>query len=214
MAIVKNGIAKGFSGTIDGLIYSQQPDGTTTVKTSPRTSSKLPTKLQLSSRQDIKICSEFFRPIEDFIKFGFQLEKKLKGWNAHNAAASYLRKNAITGEYPERRIDYKSVLVTKGKMPLAQGVQVVVTELGFTFTWDAKPELKGLYYSDQVMLMAYFPDLQDAVYLTAGAQRVRQTELLMLGSIPKGSLAEVYLSFISDNHKRISNSVHLGQLTW
>jgi hypothetical protein len=32
MAIVKSGIAKGFSGTLGDHVFSQQPDGTTTVR--------------------------------------------------------------------------------------------------------------------------------------------------------------------------------------
>lgn len=214
MGIVKNGAAMGFSGNVGGLTYSQQANGTTTVKEKSKPSSKPATKLQLASRQETKLCSAFLKPITGFIEIGFRLEGKLRGMNSYNAAVSHLRKNSITGDYPELKIDYSTMLVTKGKMEPPKNVTVSKSEFGFSFIWDTDAEERGIYYSDQIMLLAYFPELRKAVYLTAGAQRRRGAEMLTMGNINHGYIAEVYASFIEDNHQSISNSVYLGQITW
>ena len=214
MGLVISGIAKGFSGNVGNLTFSQQEDGTTTVRSRPGKSSKPPTVLQLSTRQDVSVCSQFLKSVKDFLEIGFRLEAKFKGGNQYNAAASFTRKQAITGEYPDRRIDYSKVLFTKGEMPAVQNAKVSLDERGFSFTWDPEAHLDGTHFSDQVMLMAYFPELNKAVYMTAGAQRFRGNDLLMLSGMKRGYVAEVYISFIQDNHKNISNSTHLGQLNW
>lgn len=214
MGLVKNGAAMGFSGNVGNLTYSQQADGTTTVREKSKPSSKPATDLQLASRQRTKLCAEFLKPISGFIGIGFRLEGKLKGMNANNAAASYLRNNSITGDYPDLGINYSKILVTKGEMEPPKNVGLSRSEFGFSFTWDTYAEDKGLYYTDQIMLLAYFPELAKAVYVTAGAQRRRGAEILTLSGINHGHTAEVYASFIEDNHKSISNSVYVGQLNW
>lgn len=214
MGLVKSGVAMGFSGNVGNLTYSQQADGTTTVKEKSKPSSKPATDLQLASRQKTKLCAAFLKTINGFIEIGFRLEGKLKGMNSYNAAASYLRKNSFIGDYPDLGIDYSKIMVTKGEMESPKNAEVIKSEFGFSFKWDTYSEDRGVYYTDQIMLLAYFPELRKAAYVTAGAQRRRGAEMLTLGGINRGHVAEVYVAFIEDNHKSISNSVYLGQLNW
>lgn len=214
MGLVKSGVAMGFSGNVGSLSYSQQADGTTTVRAKPKPSSKPATILQLACRQETALCALFLKSINNFIGIGFRLEGKLKGMNSYNAAAGYLRKNSITGDYPDLRIDYSKILVTKGEMEPPKNTEVSKSEFGFLFKWDSDAEDRGIYYTDQVMLLAYFPVLGKAAYVTAGAQRRKGIEMLMLDGIKNGYTAEVFIAFIEDNHKSISNSVYLGQLNW
>lgn len=214
MGLVKSGVAMGFSGNVGNLSYSQQADGTTTVRAKPKPSSKPATVLQLACRQKTALCAAFLKPINNFIGIGFRLEGKLKGMNSYNAAAAFLRKNSITGDYPDLRIDYSKILVTKGEMEPPKNAEVSRSEFGFLFKWDNDEENRGIYYTDQIMLLAYFPALGKAAYVTAGAQRIKGIEMLTLGGIKKGYTAEVFIAFIEDNRKSISNSVHLGQLNW
>lgn len=214
MGKVTSGMAVGFSGRVGNLIFSQQQDGSTTVRKVSKKSSKPLTELQYSVRQDTTLCAAFFKPIKGFIQNGFAVEGKLLGMNQYNAAVKDFRDNALTGIYPERKIDYSKVLVTKGNMGPPKAAQVKRSEFGLIFNWDTSADEQGNHYTDQVMLMAYFPELKKAAYLTAGSQRGRGTEMLNLGTISTGNTAEIYISFIEDNRKSISNSVYLGQLNW
>ena len=69
-----------------------------------------------------------------------------------------------------------------------------------------------MFQDDQVMIQLYFPGASDKIiFLKAGAKRAEGKEFLALEKSwhPK---AHVYISFISDNRKRISNSQYLGEL--
>lgn len=214
MGKVTKGIAKGFSGRVGDHVFTQQPNGETYVQSAPTLTDMPPTDKQLGNRQEIARNSALVRVIRDFIEAGFALEGKARKMNGANAATSYNRKNAFVGEYPDRRIDFSKLLLSKGSMPAPTGVTVNKNEFGFVFTWDTKSEEKGAHYSDQVMLMAYFPEIEKAEYLIAGSQRSRGTELLSLGRIAASNVAEVYISFIEDNRKSVSDSIYLGQLIW
>lgn len=214
MAIVKGGIALGFSGKHGNTIFSQQKDGTTIARQVPVASQKPPTVKTLSTLGDTAICSGFLNPIKEFAQVGYELQCKIEKRNYYNSISSYVRLNAFTSVYPNRRIDFSKVLVTKGQMQLPEDATVTLTEFGLAFTWNTETEAKGIHYSDQVMMLAYFPELEKAKYMTAGAQRHQGKDLLVLNGIPHGHIAEIYISFISDNRKSISDSVYLGQLIW
>lgn len=214
MAIVKEGIAQGFSGKVGNLEFSRQKDGSTRVRQVPVASDKPPTVKQLSVQQDTKNCKNFLNPLKDFVDVGYELAGKIRGISAYNSIVSQVRMFTLTGEYPNRRIDFSKVLVTKGQMQLPEDATVTLTEFGLAFTWNTETEAKGIHYSDQVMMLAYFPELEKAKYMTAGAQRHQGKDLLVLNGIPHGHIAEIYISFISDNRKSISDSVYLGQLIW
>jgi len=213
MAKVKSGIALGISGTIGEITLCQQPDGSTTARNKQKKSDKPRTTGQLSTQMDTSLISEFFRPISYYIEVGFELETNLS-LNANNIAAPHLRKNAVTGVYPNRTIDYSKVLLTRGKMPPPKDATVTVTDIGFAFTWDTSVELPGTHFSDQIMLMAHFTALKKAVYVTGSAQRHTGHDLLVPNGIKQGTTAEIYVSFIASDRKSISNSIYLGQVNW
>lgn len=212
MAKVTSGAAMGFSGSIGGITYSQQPDGSTTAKEKQGARTTPLTVGQLSVLQDTHMRSPFLKAVKDFIDVGFEIQAKQDKMNTNNVAVRSF-KNAITGEYPERRIDYSKVLLSKGKMESPQNATVSLTASGLAFTWSTAIK-KGEHYTDQIMVMAYFPDLKKTVYHTAGAQRHEGADLLLLGGVKHGYNVEIYMSMIRNNRKSISDSIYLGQLTW
>ena len=214
MAIVTSGPFVGFSGTVDGITYYQLPDGRTCAKRKNRRSKIPPSPLQLIVRADTKIVSEFLKPFKEFIEVGYQLEAKKAGQNAHNMIAKYIRLNAVEGIYPNRKVNVAKVLMTYGKLPVAAETAAVMTNEGLVFSWSTEMVPKLSHHSDQVMMLAYFPELQETCYVVAGAQRFVGTDLLHLTGIKKGYLAEVYISFITNDHTGIGNSIHLGQFNW
>ena len=213
MAKVKSGMGLGISGTIAGVTFCQQPDGTTTARDQQKKSDKPRTPGQLSTAMDTSLCSAFFKPISYYIKVGFELETK-PGLNANNIAAPYFRKHAITGVYPDRSIDYSKVILTRGKMPPPRDAAVTVTDLGFKFTWNTSVEVPGTHYSDQIMLMAYFSERKKAAFTTGGAMRHEGSDLLIPHGIQRGTTAQIYVSFIANDRTSISDSIYLGQVNW
>lgn len=214
MAIVKSGPYMGFSGTVDGITYSVQPNGTTVAKRKNGKSGKPSTIYQIAAQKDTDIFSQFMKPFKEFALVGYDLEAKAKGLSHHNAMVQCSRKNSLQGVYPNRSIDYSKVLITKGTLPAAAETAVTMTASGLAFTWSTEIIPYRTHYSDQVIMLAYFPELNETRYITAGSQRHAGKDLLILDGIKKGYGAEIYISFVTDDRRSISNSIHLGQLTW
>ncbi|MGK9125266.1 DUF6266 family protein [Olivibacter sp. SA151] len=69
---------------------------------------------ELANRERMRIMQKFLQDSKNFIDLGFQLEAKARNMSAFNAAMSYNKKYAITGSYPDLKIDYEKLLVSKG----------------------------------------------------------------------------------------------------
>ena len=173
-----------------------------------------PSVSELMVHMATKVVCAFIKTLKPFINIGYELTAKNKNSSPHNEAYTYLRKNALTGEYPNIGIDYEKVILTLGDMPLPLNPRVEMIEEGLKFVWEQTLEMFGAHWTDQVMLAAYFPSLHTAVYLTAGARRNQGVEYLPLSGIEHGNYAELYFSFIADDRTRIATSIYMGRLLW
>ncbi len=213
MAIVTSGPYVGFSGTVDGITYYPLPDGRTCAKRKNPKRTKPATPDQIIVEQDTRLFASFMRPFQDFAQIGFEQEAKKLRMNVNNAMVKCNRKNTLQGEYPNRSINYSKVLVTKGSLPGAHAA-AQMTDKGLVYTWATSSNSAIAHHTDQVIMLAYFPDLKETRYLAGGTQRSSGEALLVLDGIKRGYQAEVYISFVSDDRKNISDSMHLGQFIW
>jgi len=170
-----------------------------------------PTELQLAVLSIAPLINNFMQPVKEFVRLGFDLQAKLKHTYFTNEVYSYTFKNAIKGTYPNYEIDYTKVLFSKGLMPITDEVGVVSMPNGLEFTWN--PVLTDLWrWSDVVMLMAYIPELREAHYYITGARRQQGTDFLVLPKFPHPVLVHTYVSFITVDHRSISDSVYTGAI--
>lgn len=160
------------------------------------------------------MIAELVKPIKDYIDVGLAGAAAKKKVNTYNFFVQELNDHCFVGVYPDIRFDYSSMKLTKGGMIPPQEADVTVTETGLSFSWSPELKIRGVHYSDQVMLMAIFPELEDARYIIGGTQRIAGSQQLPLLGIRKGSTAECFISFITDHRKDISDSVYLGQRIW
>lgn len=165
---------------------------------------------QLASRHVTSITAAFLRPLNSFIQKGFELEAKQKSSDPYSIASSYNRLSAIAGTYPDQYINLAEVLLTKGDMPATLGIAVKSDKNDLVFTWDAAASLKGQTGSDQVMLMAYIPGKESAVYLLNAAKRREGIARLTIPKRLMPLIVETYISFISYTQKSIADSVYTG----
>jgi hypothetical protein len=214
MAIITSGPFLGFVGTVNGITYYTDKYGRTIAKrkNGPR---KVPaSKKQVAVMNDTIIIAEFMQPLRLFVPIGYGLEAAATQQNPYNAMVPGLRKKALTGIDADRKIDYSKVLMTKGKMTAALNASVQNVAKGFRFQWDTTEMDSSTHWSDQVILLAYFPALSEVRFLGAGSERHAGEAQLDLIGTKKGFLAEVYIAFVSSNRKSISDSTYLGQLNW
>jgi len=167
-----------------------------------------------------KMAKTFISEVEEFINVGFQHEVADTQRIPENAATSHLIREAIIGKYPNLEIDYSAVLVSKGKLLPPVNPTVKLEGDRLKFTWDVDPGLGYRLNRDQVMLLAYKPASKNADYLLSGARRNEGAEELEVmirrkdhGPLLKDEFIETYIAFISDDRKRISDSVYVGRVT-
>ncbi|MBB6498986.1 DUF6266 family protein [Pedobacter cryoconitis] len=178
-------------------------------------STKKATVSQLSARQQTTVIAKFLNSVLDYINIGFEFEaKRFRTKNAHNLATSYNRRNAIAGTYPDQHINFSKALLSKGKIPVANNISVKVIENGLEFSWDRDSSPSGMKPDDRVMLMAYSPEKKRAICITSGAERSEGAEILVITEFKAPLVLETYVSFISADYKKISNSLYTGQVLW
>ncbi|MBB6500544.1 DUF6266 family protein [Pedobacter cryoconitis] len=212
MAIFSKGSNDGFTGRIGNTVtywrYGKLVKRTIGLRTD------VPTVPVLRSRQVTALTTALLKPVKSFIAVGFELEGKLELKSYYTVATSYNRLNAISGTYPEQRIDFTKVLFSRGKMPVTPNISVRRTEEGLIFNWDASFTEVGVNGNDQVMLMAYAPGSSGTVFQLNAGRRSEGEASLSIRKRRKPLLLETYISFISENRKRVSNSIYAGQVIW
>lgn len=214
MGIVKQGPATGWSGKVGNHVYSQHAERETTVSEVAEPSNLPPTDDQLRVQQVTSICGEELAPFKDFVRVGSHAKGKPKGLSPYNVMVKYARAYAIAGVYPNQYLDFSLLKITQGTMLPPADATVQLTEKGFAFEWNPDNVTDKDHYSDQVMVMAYFPALKIARYKTCCAERHKGEYLLDLAGIKNGYTAEIFIGFITDERDCISDSVYLGQLIW
>ncbi|TDO22896.1 DUF6266 family protein [Pedobacter duraquae] len=212
MAILKNGILSGPLGKV-GPVVGYMRRGVYVIRskaevTPPRT------EKQKATLQRMQVLSPFLNLISDYLAIGFQLEAEGKSRTPNNEAKSYNLKYGVKGQYPNQEIDYPGLKLTSGQLPIPEDFQLEFEDQGLKLTWNTEGDLRGTSPKDQLMLMAYFPESDKVVKITAGKQRKSGLQFKRINAQLRGKTMEVYVSFISENRRAISNSKYLGRYTF
>jgi hypothetical protein len=164
---------------------------------------------QLASQAQMGLINVFLKVLVEFLKIGFITTDKKSKKSAYNRAVSYNRINAIAGVYPDFMIDYSKVLVSKGKLPVAEGATVELAPEGLRFNWLYNSDMPYPRENDRAMLLAYFPLVGASVYVLEGAARKTGTDVLVLPEELLSAHMEVYMSFAAADRKSVSDSIYL-----
>jgi hypothetical protein len=211
MARLNKGFFGGFSGPI-GNIEGYELNGQYIIRSRKAKSNKPPSEKQLANWQKMTVVNHLLGAFTDFVKVGFAGAAKDKTYTAYNAAVGYQLRHAITGQYPDYQIDYTKLRLTQGPLP-TPGIDPTVSLQGniLHFTW--LPGIPGERATDHVLLMAYCPALNEAIYNLCGAKRYAGMETLEIYNNDWiGRQIETYLSFKAENGIRCMNSIYTGRL--
>ena len=209
MAISSGGLFGSHKGKLGKLVSYKILDKDV-VRTVGEMPDNPPSEKQLPIRQGTAIVTAFLKPILPFIRIGFQLAPERFKMYAYNRATSILKKTALIGAYPNISIDYSKVLVAEGDLNPAENAVVEKVEGGLKFTWDkstAWPE-----HTEQVMMMAYFPELQEAIFITSGARRSKGEDILEIKPSRIDAKMETYIAFIADDRSSVATSTYTGEI--
>ena len=210
MATSSNGPLGNHNGKIGNIVYytlnNKQVSRVIGKNTKPRTVG------QLRQQEVMKICGEFFKTLKEFTTIGFSTEIIGTTKNQFNLVMENNSKYIIKGDYPALSIAYEKVILSKGKLKAAVNPKVEKSAEGLHFSWDGDPQMSWPESTDQTMILVYFPETKEVICKLFGNSRISGSELL---EIPEPLLArhmETYISFISADRKRISDSIYTGNV--
>lgn len=208
MAINNNGPFGGHNGKLGRLVYYNL-NGQEVSRTIGRTT-KPPTLPQLKSRLITSVTSKFLSLLNDYVTVGFGILAQGTTKNAYNLAYQANRKYITTGEYPDLELVYENVVLSQGTLKSALNPKTSLTAEGIRFDWDVPTNIIWQESTDQVMLLAYFPDTEYVITSLFGASRITGTELLKVPEPLLTERMETYLSFVSADRKAVSDSLYTG----
>ncbi|HEY8896266.1 MAG TPA: DUF6266 family protein, partial [Niastella sp.] len=118
---------------------------------------------------------------------------------------------AITGESPNFSINYKKVLMSRGRLHMEPNA-VAKAEAGkVTFTWsyEADDEIAA---NDKAILVVYCEALDKCLFTLKGAERNTGTASIAVARF-KGYEVQTWLAFISPDGVNVSPSTYTGAVT-
>ena len=216
MGRMKNGLHGAVSGKIGGTVYYVRL-GQQVSRALPHAINKPKTKNQLIAQARFAVVNEFITTVNHFTNVGFKPKsRKTPGRTANNEAMSANLKRVVTGEYPDFSIDYAKIVLSEGKLPLPEEVNVVFENGSLKYTWQNQPWIVYPDTQDQCMLLAYFPESDRAAYTVSSNRRSEQQDSLHLHlnpqNMPPETYTEVYIAFVSDDRENVSDSLYLGRI--
>lgn len=170
------------------------------------------TPKQLANYQRMGLISSLSTVIQEFLKFGFSSVAVPTKQGHTNHSISINKEKAVKGVYPNQETDFSKLIVAQGTVPVPKKPMVNVVNNNLEYHWEADLQTEGAENSDQVMLLAYFPESQKAIVMASGSRRTVEKETLEIPVSDKDRKVETYIAFVSDDRKNASNSVYLGQL--
>lgn len=211
MGKISQGILGGLSGKV-GNIVGGNWKGIDYIRIKPSSVANPRTERQVNQRNKFTITLEYLQANKDFVKVGYKAFATKK--TEFNAAMSYILNNAVGGIAPNFNIDYSLALLSRGGL---SGVLNPATDLAtpgeVTFTWGDNSAEGNANATDKAMLAVYNPSKKESIYILDGADRTVGSQTLQLPSTYVGDTVELFMAFVSEDGKLVSNSVYLGSGT-
>jgi hypothetical protein len=208
MGKATKGILGAVSGKVGNLIFYNL-NGTDCVRTIGTRHAALTSGERLNLRK-ISLLMGVFKRIKPFLKMGFGPAASGTNQNYHNVATAYNRTHAIRVVADKAEIDYAKLVLSIGDAPPPRDSAINLSPGALTFTWAFDLLKDWASRSDQVMMMAMFPDDDLAIYEQAGAKRSAGIDVLQLPMNYHQRHIEVYISFISSDRQSVCRSIYLG----
>ena len=209
MAKFAVGVLGSFEGKV-GTVVGARWRGIEYMRHKGRKSTKPFTEAQLEQQARFKVVSKFVKSIGHLLMACYPGSAKQTGINH---AFSDIYAKAITGVYPAYSLDYSKVSVSKGILFNGNGPIVTAAGSGvIRFTWTDNSDGNLALATDKSVLVAYCPELENAVFTLQGGARSTSSGSLDMKNYT-GKQVETWIAFMSANGKEVSSSIYTGQLT-
>lgn len=208
-------LTNGITGEVKGRVANTSfyiRNGQNIVRSAHSITNTKSTPRRLAQREKIKVCNDFTRAFSGTGFFNKTFPAQNTGSTGYNRATSAIMNLAVTGTYPGTKLDYKEVLISKGALPTPVQPNAIVDEESNTvFSWTDNSGNGTAKADDLVILVAYFPELMQAVFSIGSATRSDCTAILKTKDL-KGFTAETWMGFLSSDERNASNSGYSGKI--
>ncbi len=175
--------------------------------------------LQKQQQEKFVLMHKFLKPLLSILNVTYNnLAIQMTGFNK---AFSYNVKNAITGDYPDLKIDYSMVLLGRGDLPnVMMPVSVISKEGKLVFNWTDNSRKGKAKAFDKVFVAVYCEENGKWEYGLNLATRSAGTCSIDIkdfaDDIKDFTEKEVhsYIGFISEDGKDVTNSLYLGMIKY
>ncbi|ANE51013.1 DUF6266 family protein [Flavisolibacter tropicus] len=209
MAKLPQGIMGPLVGTA-GPITGYLRLGIPVVRSKTRPNSFKPTAARTAQQRKLQLVLPFIKSFTGtgFLKKSFPIGTE--GSTGYNRALSQTMNGALVGSDPDLLLAYPLVLVSRGSLPKAAAPTVIVEADGnLRFRWEDNSTTGKAKATDMVLLVAYFPDLEQVICSTEAAYRSEGEALLQTNNL-RGQKAETWMGFINEDATDASDSVYTG----
>ena len=211
MATIPYGILGNLNGRL-GPITGYQRNGVTVIRIATRKKDNVNSPGRLAQREKMKLCNQF---TQAFSGTGF-FKKTFPAYGhtgtGLSRATSALMNLAITGTYPSLSLSYPGILISKGMLPGAANAYTARNTHGnILFNWEDNSTTGTARPDDKVVLVAYFPEVQQVVFSIGNAVRSEGTALLDLHGMQSYS-ANTWMGFLRDDENDAADSVWCGMV--
>ena len=199
------------SGKVGSLVYRNHR-GIGYVQSSPRKRKKRDVSLKVEiQRAKFKLAAGFVKTIASLVAISFS-DSRIKT-TSRNSALSNVLQQAITGDYPDLRIEYSKVLMANGTLPLTVNPTATSTAPGvINFSWKDNTGWGKAKATDQPILIAFCEGLNACSFIVSDALRSAQMASLS-AKLFSGQEVHTWISFLSENGKDVAISSYTGTVT-
>ena len=209
MGTIKKGILGGFSGKV-GTVVGASWKGISYMRSLPQHVKNPRTDGQMSQRSKFALALNILKPMTAFLRTGWKLYTHRQ--TAFNSAMSYTLANAISGAYPDYAIDPSKVLVSRGSLATAANASVAAAGGNIDISWTDNSGVGSAKQTDKALIAVLNTTKGEAITDTAGAERTEGTQTIIVPADWSGDEVQVYIGFISEDHREVANSVYLGAI--
>lgn len=176
----------------------------------PKPSTNPPTEKQLIQRAKFGMVMHFLSPVSVLLNESYRkINRKKAGMQV---AAKQIFAEAITGEYPQLKIDFSRVRLIRGNLASPHFTLMKATGTAqLNFNWRADMQFNGSS-ADELLVLIYCSSVSDFWYTPD--LRIRRSEEACSIQIPPafvGHELQVWLAFRSENHRSYSGSLYMGK---
>lgn len=203
------GVLGNFDGKI-GTVVGARWKGIEYMRHKGRKSKKPRTAAQLEHQAKFRCVSRFVHKFSELLMACYTDTPEQ---TAINHAFADIYTDAIIGNYPAFDLDYSKVAVTDGSLQNANGPAAAPAGSGIIrFDWNDNTNGKKCKATDKAVLVVYCPELEEAIYTLAGAERRAGSDNLNVMNFT-GKVVETWVSFLSADGKLAAPSFYTGSLT-